>query len=159
MTLPLTAFLYGLQIVFGMDPWLQQLRHDLIKRMTWPARDLAALLAEGAAVTPRDVRALRTGLLELRGADGRPTDAAMLWTVLRAEAPARLPPALLDGLQLRIGQAMTLLAAGGGDAELARDAQGLRRIMDSVLSIAACFDALAAADQGPATPGPTSRKR
>ena len=32
-----------------MPPWLQRVRHDLIKRALWPARDLAALLSEGGA--------------------------------------------------------------------------------------------------------------
>ena len=81
-----------------MDPWLQRLRHDLVKRALWPARDLRAALAEGGRVTAADEAALRAGLLELRAPDGAPCDAVTLLGHLRDLAPeetlARLGPLL-----------------------------------------------------------------
>ena len=63
-----------------MNPWLQQLRHDLVKRAVWPARDLRELGG-------RDVGALRRGLTELMDADGAPVTAEALWQRMRMHAP------------------------------------------------------------------------
>jgi hypothetical protein len=64
-----------------MHPWLQALRHDLVKRAVWPARDLRD-------TGGRDVAALRRGLMELTDAVGAPVTALVLWERLRAGAPA-----------------------------------------------------------------------
>lgn len=81
-----------------VDPWLQRLRHDLVKRALWPARDLRAALAEGRSATPADLAALRAGLLDLRAPDGAPCDALTLLGHLKHLAPdetlARLQPGL-----------------------------------------------------------------
>ena len=63
-----------------MHPWLKALRHDLVKRAVWPARDLRD--AGG-----RDLTALRCGLMDLIDEDGDPVTAQDLWERLRAEAP------------------------------------------------------------------------
>ena len=63
-----------------MDPWLRDLRHDLVKRAVWPARDLRDS-------GERDVAALRRGLLELSDAEGRPVTALRLFEGMRANAP------------------------------------------------------------------------
>ena len=131
-----------------MDPWLQRLRHDLVKRACWPARDLAALLAEGAAPTGRDVRALRAGLLDLRGPAGEPVEARALLASLSDDAPARFRGPLFEALTTRVLDATRLLAAAPDDLALARDAHRLREIVDSILSIAEAFERLAAAPKG-----------
>src|SRR5258708_3556955 len=64
-----------------MHPWLQTVRHDLVKRAVWPARDLRELGG-------RDVDALRRGLTELTDAEGARVTAIALWQRLRAGAPA-----------------------------------------------------------------------
>jgi hypothetical protein len=73
----------------GMHPWLKTLRHDLVKRAVWPARDLRDTGGQ-------DLSALRRGLFELTDDEGRPVDARGLWAQLRAQAPAGLDPALDD---------------------------------------------------------------
>ena len=69
--------------------WLKQLRHDLVKRAVWPARDLRE-------TGGTDVAALRRGLFELTDDEGRRVDALGLWKQLRAQAPAGVEPALDD---------------------------------------------------------------
>jgi hypothetical protein len=63
-----------------MHPWLQALRHDLVKRAVWPARDLRELGG-------RDVGALRRGLNELTDPGGAPVTAEALWQRMRKDAP------------------------------------------------------------------------
>src|SRR5437879_591980 len=63
-----------------MHPWLTALRHDLVKRALWPARDLRD---SGG----RDLAALRRGLLELKDADGMPVTAEALFGRMRSAAP------------------------------------------------------------------------
>ncbi len=70
-----------------MDPgaWLARVRHDLVKRLVWPARDRRDA---GGPVLPGELVAA------LVDDEGRPTGAAALWAALAAEAPPRadLPP-------------------------------------------------------------------
>lgn len=67
-----------------MHPWLQALRHDLVKRAVWPARDLRDS-------GQRDVAALRRGLTQLFDAEGAPVTALALWERMRTEAPGGAP--------------------------------------------------------------------
>src|SRR5512132_255697 len=64
-----------------MHPWLRAVRHDLVKRAVWAARDLRDS-------GERDVAALRRGLFELGDAEGGPISAVDLFARLRARAPA-----------------------------------------------------------------------
>ena len=63
-----------------MHPWLRALRHDLVKRAVWPARDLRDS-------GEQDVEALRRGLTQLRDAEGAPITAIGLFERMRADAP------------------------------------------------------------------------
>ena len=63
-----------------MHPWLRALRHDLVKRAVWPARDLRESGEE-------DVEALRRGLTQLCDAEGRPIPAVALFERMRRDAP------------------------------------------------------------------------
>ena len=63
-----------------MHPWLKALRHDLVKRAVWPARDLRD-------TGGREIAALRRGLFELTDPDGAPITAQALFQRMRAEAP------------------------------------------------------------------------
>ena len=103
--------------------WLARVRHDLVKRLVWPARDRRDV---GGAPAPGELAP------RLIDEEGRPTTAAALWAVLAAEAPsgADLPP-----FTAAVGRAAT--AADAGDvqgvialeaafAELARSLEGER---------------------------------
>ena len=65
-----------------MHPWLQALRHDLVKRAVWPARDLRD-------AGERDAAALRRGLMQLTDAEGVPVTAEALFAQMRRDAPAQ----------------------------------------------------------------------
>jgi len=64
-----------------MHPWLQALRHDLVKRALWPARDLRDS-------GQHDLAALRRGLMQLTDAEGAPVTAEALFERMRRDAPA-----------------------------------------------------------------------
>jgi hypothetical protein len=70
-----------------MHPWLTALRHDLVKRALWPARDLRE-------TGGRDPAALRRGLFDLVDAEGAPVTAEALFARLRTSSPC--PPAACD---------------------------------------------------------------
>jgi hypothetical protein len=59
------------------EPWLRRLRHDLVKRVVWPARDRRDM---GGAPLPGELCA------KLIDDEGRPATAAAVWTALRADA-------------------------------------------------------------------------
>jgi hypothetical protein len=63
-----------------MHPWLRAVRHDLVKRAVWAARDLAAS-------GEQDVEALRRGLFQLTDAEGVPLSAIELFARMRSAAP------------------------------------------------------------------------
>ena len=63
-----------------MDAWLKRVKHDLLKRVLWPARDL-----RDAGV--QDVKALKRGFRDLIDEEGAPIAALPLWERLRAAAP------------------------------------------------------------------------
>jgi hypothetical protein len=64
-----------------MHPWLRAVRHDLVKRAVWAARDLRDS-------GEQDVEALRRGLFQLTDAEGVPVPAVELFARMRAAAPA-----------------------------------------------------------------------
>jgi hypothetical protein len=59
-----------------MHPWLAAVRHDLLKRVLWPARDGG------------DLADLKRGMRELIDDEGRPVTAVALFEKLRENAPA-----------------------------------------------------------------------
>ncbi len=64
-----------------MHPWLQRLRHDLVKRLAWAARD------QRDSGT-RDLDLLRRAVAQLTDPEGRRVDALGLWEILKRDAPA-----------------------------------------------------------------------
>lgn len=86
--------------------WLGKLRHDLCKRMVWPARDRRDL---GGTRAPGEL------LPGLRDDEGRPIAAVDLWAALRREAPAGVPAAALDAF----GRAVAAAAAGAARGDVA----------------------------------------
>jgi hypothetical protein len=83
--------------------WLARLRHDLVKRLLWPARDRRDL---GGAPAPGEL------VPALIDAEGAPITAAALWRASRAEAPAGLDPAALDAFGAAVERALAAAAAG-----------------------------------------------
>ena len=71
-----------------MDPWIRRLRHDIVKRAVWAARDLRSL---ERAPSEADVAALRRGLYDLRDEEGAAVTARSLWKRMRLEAPRNTP--------------------------------------------------------------------
>ena|SRR5256885_11567116 len=71
-----------------MHPWASRLRHDIVKRAVWAARDLRSL---GRTPSESDVAALRRGLYELRDEEGAAVTARSLWERMRLEAPTNTP--------------------------------------------------------------------
>jgi hypothetical protein len=104
--------------------WLAKVRHDLIKRLLWPARDRRDL---GGPVIPGELRAT------LVDDEGRPVTATALWETLAAEAPQSL------AARARLDFAQAVAAA-----ERAAVADDLA----AVLALEAAFDALARAVKG-----------
>ena len=116
-----------------MHPWLSRLRHDLVKRAVWAARDVREA---GSAPSAADVLELRRGLFDLRDAEGQPVIARQLWDRLCAEAP-HVPAAALG-------------AFGGALAEAEQRVTGLaerpetwREALEAILGIETAFAALA----------------
>jgi len=99
-------------------PWLARVRHDLVKRLVWPARDRRDA---GGAVVPGELVA------SVIDEEGRPTTAAALWAALAADAPAGAPLAPFGAAVAR-----AVDAAQTGD-------------LDGVLALEAAFADLAAA--------------
>jgi hypothetical protein len=88
-------------------PWVSRLRHDLVKRVLWPARDL---LDAGLPPTAAEAAALRAGLGDLVAPDGSPTTARELWRRFRADAPPAVPAAALDAFEQALEAADTAVA-------------------------------------------------
>jgi hypothetical protein len=63
-----------------MHPWLQTLRHDLVKRVVWAARDQR----ESGL---HDLALLQMAVAQLTDPEGQRTDALGLWEILKRDAP------------------------------------------------------------------------
>jgi len=98
--------------------WLRRLRHDLVKRLLWPARDRRDV---GGKVRPGEL------LATLVDDEGNPATALAIWANLREHAPAPEHPALA-AFAAALRQAL---------AAAARDD------LDAVLALEAAFDQLA----------------
>jgi len=90
--------------------WLARVRHDLVKRLLWPARDRREL---GGAPAPGEL------VPTLIDGEGRAITAEALWTELRGEAPATLA---LDGFGAALARAVAAAEAGDVAGVLAFEA-------------------------------------
>jgi hypothetical protein len=102
--------------------WLARLRHDLVKRLLWPARDRREM---GGAPAPGEL------VPALIDAEGRPISAAALWQSLRADAPRGLALAAFDAA---LARALAAAAAGdvGGVLALEPEVEALARLVRSL---------------------------
>jgi len=109
--------------------WLARLRHDLVKRLVWPARDRRDL---GGAPAPGELVA---AVVDDEGAPTTPHD---LWRALAAEAPrATASGAGHQEAISRFEAALTRAVSAGA----AGDVEG-------VLALESAFDALARSLEG-----------
>jgi hypothetical protein len=99
--------------------WLARVRHDLCKRLLWPARDRRDL---GGPVQSGELQ------VALTDDEGQPVKAADLWEILRASAPPGAPAAALDAF----GAAVGAVAAAAARDDIA-----------GVLALETAFEALA----------------
>src|SRR5262245_61347842 len=98
--------------------WLARVRHDLCKRLLWPAKDRQAL---GGGVEAGEL------VVTLIDEEGAPIGAAELWARLASEAPAGTPAAALEAFEGAVIEAVEaagrnelggVLALEGAFAEL-----------------------------------------
>ncbi len=90
-----------------IDRWLARVRHDLVKRLVWPARDRRDAGGEPAPgeLAPR-----------LVDEEGQPTDAGALWRTLASEAPSELD---LSAFEAALSHATAAAEVGDLDGVLA----------------------------------------
>jgi hypothetical protein len=119
-TLSFKYLLYRIETVEN-DRWLARVRHDLVKRLVWPARDRRDL--GGGAPAPGELCA------HLVDDEGAPTTSHALWSALAAEAPrgAASGDAIV---RFEDALARAVSAAAAGD-------------VDGLLALEPSFDALA----------------
>jgi hypothetical protein len=98
------------------DRWLARVRHDLVKRLVWPARDRRDL---GGVPAPGELVA------RLVDDEGAPTTPHALWSGLVAEGPR-------GAAISRFEEALTRAVSAGAAGDV-----------DGVLALEPAFDALA----------------
>jgi len=96
--------------------WLARVRHDLVKRLVWPARDRRDM---GGAPAPGELAP------DLIDEEGRQITAAALWAALAADAPV--------GADLATFEAAVASAAAAADAG---DVQGVIALEDAFSALA-----------------------
>jgi hypothetical protein len=104
--------------------WLGRVRHDLVKRIVWAARDRREI---GGAVVAGELRA------QLIDEDGKDASAAEIWATLRREAPDAAPDQAL---------------AAFGEALAGAVAAAERDDVDGVLALEGAFERLRATIEG-----------
>jgi len=102
-----------------VQAWLARVRHDLVKRMVWPARDRRDL---GGPVNAGEFVA------KLVDDEGQPVGASELWQALRADAPVGIS----DEVFRAFAAALATAEAGARTDRL-----------EPVLALEAAFDELA----------------
>jgi hypothetical protein len=93
--------------------WLARVRHDLVKRLVWPARDRRDM---GGAPAPGEL------VPQLIDDEGRPATAAAIWTALLEDAPAAADTDTLAAFQHALARAEAAAAAGDLAGVLALEA-------------------------------------
>jgi hypothetical protein len=114
------AVMAGSARVSPWDAWLRRLRHDLVKRLLWPARDRRDI---GGPVCAGEL------VVALVDDEGNPTTAEAMWLALREGAPDPDHPAVVA-----FAHAVLDAVSAARQNELA-----------TVLALESAFDRLAAA--------------
>jgi len=86
-----------------VNAWLGRVRHDLVKRLVWPARDRRDLGGdpEPGELSPR-----------LIDEEGRPASPDAVWKTLAADAPPEATADVLQTFASALDQARAAAAAG-----------------------------------------------
>ena len=92
-------------MVLTWDEWLRRLRHDLLKRVLWPARDRRDM---GGAVAPGEL------VVTLVDDEGTPATADAIWRSFRQAAPVPGHPAFVA-----FGQALARATTAARQDDLA----------------------------------------
>jgi hypothetical protein len=92
------------------DRWLARVRHDLVKRLVWPARDRRDL---GGAPAPGELVAT------VIDDEGAPTTPHALWSALAADRPGAGGAEALGRFEAALNRAVAAGAAGDVDGVLA----------------------------------------
>jgi hypothetical protein len=97
----------------AVSAWLGRVRHDLVKRVVWPARDRRDMggASEAGELLPR-----------LVDEEGRPVTPVALWKVLAAEAPEIAEAQALDTFAAALESAQSAAAAGDVGGVIALEA-------------------------------------
>ena len=101
------------------EAWLARVRHDLVKRLVWPARDrrdLGGPVVSGELVT------------KIIDGEGQPSTVGEVWRELLADAPGGIPDAVVHAFSA----ALEAAEAGARTDHL-----------DPVLALEAAFEELA----------------
>jgi len=126
----------------ALHPWLARLRHDLVKRAVWPARDLLELLESGKSPSAAELRALRAGLFELQDDEGAACDARGLWARLLRSAPKTLDCDALESFGAGVDSAMNVVGHAVPDAAATPSRGVVKDTADAVLALERLFEAL-----------------
>ena len=109
--------------------WLARVRHDLVKRLVWPARDRRDL---GGAPAPGELSA------HLVDDEGAPTTPHALWSALAADGPPSLTSGgAVDEAILRFEAALTRAVSAGEAGDV-----------DGLLALELAFEELARSLEG-----------
>jgi hypothetical protein len=93
------------------DRWLARVRHDLLKRLVWPARDRRGV---GGVAAPGELVA------NLIDNEGVPTTPHALWSALVADGPdGHADGAALGRFEAALTRAVSAAATGDVDGVLA----------------------------------------
>lgn len=87
----------------AMHVWLGRVRHDLVKRLVWPARDRRDM---GGAPAPGELTP------RLIDDEGRPATPDAIWRALTADAPAEAAPDALQAFARALANVEVAAAAG-----------------------------------------------
>jgi hypothetical protein len=136
---------YDIEIVDSeTNDWLARVRHDLIKRALWAARDLEQ---SGGKPGPQDWPLLRRALHDLCDDEGKVCDAQALWAQFVAQAPPSSDRQRLLRVTKAIANAQTIAAPLSCPGDSSPET-----LLNALLQLGAAFAELSAHTRSPHPP-------